>query len=405
MSDNTLIKEITNADSDVAQKILSALRQQNDLYSALLQKVGSTPSTEGNEEKKIKSSRFNFTKKEIKLMPRLKDFHIRIKNDKYYEIRYRKHGYNVSFSSTDFEKAKQKAFAWLSAFEHEIYAGYKFTVLSKTEDDDFFFNKQMPFKTFADNYLNTIKKKSVKENTFKDLINKYKNNIEPIYGKMPICKIRPYFIQSHMDKLHDKTPRLCETVKGLLNNIFGYAVDNGILKINPMKSVFVQKHERQVGQALTYEEEKRFIEAIKGNRHEFVYLKMLYSGVRPCEINFVAEDKENNVISVKNGKLKSYQKEKYRIIPIFPLYKPYADIKCERVNTEKLSNEFRTLCPNHALKDLRHTFTSRARECGIDNELVAVWTGHSLGNITSRVYTHFSDAFQQREAKKLTYKV
>ena len=54
-------------------------------------------------------------------------------------------------------------------------------------------------------------------------------------------------------------------------------------------------------------------------------------------------------------------------------------------------------------KDLRHTFTIRARECGIDNELVAVWTGPSLGNITSSVYTHFSMEHQQKEAKKVVY--
>ena len=71
----------------------------------------------------------------------------------------------------------------------------------------------------------------------------------------------------------------------------------------------------------------------------------------------------------------------------------------ERVITE----EFSALCPNHTLKDLRHTFTTRARECGIDNELVAVWTRHSLGNITSSVYTHFSMEFQKEQAVKLKY--
>ena len=69
----------------------------------------------------------------------------------------------------------------------------------------------------------------------------------------------------------------------------------------------------------------------------------------------------------------------------------------------KLCEEFKRFLPNHTLKDLRHTFTTRARECGIDNELVAVWTGHSLGNITSKVYTHFSIEFQQEQAKKLVY--
>ena len=75
----------------------------------------------------------------------------------------------------------------------------------------------------------------------------------------------------------------------------------------------------------------------------------------------------------------------------------------EKANLEQLRLEFKKYCPNNTLKDLRHTFTTRARECGIDNELVSVWTGHSLGNITASVYTHFSNEFQQEQAKKVEY--
>ncbi len=64
-------------------------------------------------------------------MPRLKDFKIRIKNNRYYEIRFRRYGYNVSFSSTNFEVAKRKAFEWLSTFEEQIKPQVHFTVISK----------------------------------------------------------------------------------------------------------------------------------------------------------------------------------------------------------------------------------------------------------------------------------
>ena len=96
----------------------------------------------------------------------------------------------------------------------------------------------------------------------------------------------------------------------------------------------------------------------------------------------------------------SYQKNYYRTIPIFPLYKRTLRLSpLGKYQHNKLCEEFKRFLPNHTLKDLRHTFTTRARECGIDNELVAVWTGHSLGNITSSVYTHFSIEFQQEQAK------
>ena len=131
---------------------------------------------------------------------------------------------------------------------------------------------------------------------------------------------------------------------------------------------------------------------------------MLYSGVRPSEVFEITEDMEHNTLIIKNSKLKSYQKEKYRTVPIFPKYFRILDnpIK-QKANLEQLRIEFKNFCPNNTMKDLRHTFTTRARECGIDNELVAVWTGHSLGNITSKVYTHFSMEHKQKQAKRLIY--
>ena len=131
---------------------------------------------------------------------------------------------------------------------------------------------------------------------------------------------------------------------------------------------------------------------------------MLYSGVRPTEVITIQEDFANNTITVKNSKLKSYQKNLYRTIPMFPKYRnSIRNCNLEKASLEQLRIEFKKYCPDNTLKDLRHTFTTRARECGIDNELVAVWTGHSLGNITSSVYTHFSNEFQQEQAKKLNY--
>ncbi|MBQ0099215.1 MAG: hypothetical protein KBS91_01545, partial [Firmicutes bacterium] len=74
-----------------------------------------------------------------------------------------------------------------------------------------------------------------------------------------------------------------------------------------------------------------------------------------------------------------------------------------KTNEQALRKEFKKYCPSKTLKDLRHTFITRARECGVENELVAIWTGHSLGNITSSVYTHFSMSYQQEKALKINY--
>ena len=388
-------------ESDLLSNVLKAMKEQTDVCKKLLEKSGTAID---KRERNLKSGKLNFTNKEIKQMPRLKDFKIRIKNDKYYEIRFRRYGYNVSFSSKDFEEAKRKAFEWLGRFEEQIKPQVHFTILSKSESEYFSASKNVMFKTFATDYIYNVRKKRVKELTFTTYKNYYEAEILPVYGKMRLAEIKPYMIQKQLDKLHDVKPRTCEDVKMLLNGIFQYAVDNGILDRNPMKAVYVEKHERKNGEALTYEQERKFVRDIRGTKNEWVYLKMLYSGVRPCEISGIVENVENNTLTIKNGKLKSYQKNKTRTIPIFPKYKetlshPIRDF----IYLPDLRNDFKKYLPNNNLKDLRHTFTSRARECGIDNELVAVWTGHSLGNITSSVYTHFSNEFQQTQALKLKY--
>ena len=336
-------------------------------------------------------------------MPRLKDFSIRQKENGVYEIRFRRYGYNESFSSKDFSVAKQKAFTWLSEFESQIKPNVHFTVLSKTENEQFSGGKKIVFKQFADEYLYGIKKKKVKPTTFNSYRINYVNYILPVYGKLSLGEIKPIFIQNHLDRINEKTPRACEDVKMLLNNIFEYALNNGVIDRNPIKAVYIAKHERKNGLALSVEQEREFVRKINGSKYENYFLKMLYSGVRPTEVFTVQEDINNNTLTIKNSKLKNYQKNFYRTIPIFPKYKSIKTFTLEKANLEQLRLEFKKYCPNNTLKDLRHTFTTRARECGIDNELVSVWTGHSLGNITASVYTHFSNEFQQEQAKKLVY--
>ncbi len=342
-----------------------------------------------------------FLEKDIRKMPRLKDFKIRIMKGKYYEIRFRRYGYDMSFSSKSLELAKQKAFAWLKIFEQEIQMNHNFAVVREKEKPTN--KKNTIFGPFALSYMENVKKRMVKANTYQNLCNAFKLHILAKFKSVPIKEITPIVLQTYLSKLHDEKPRLCETIKTLLNNIFDYAVNNEIITKNPIKAVYIPKHYRTTGQALTRQEEKAFIEKIKGHRFEETYLKMLYSGVRPCEVNTIEESLLDETIKIENGKLKNYQKNKHRILPMFPMYKLYATGKPKKVSQQKLGDEFGELCPNHTLKDLRHTFTTRARECGVDNELVAVWTGHSLGNITSSVYTHFSMEFQKEQAEKLIY--
>lgn len=191
----------------------------------------------------------------------------------------------------------------------------------------------------------------------------------------------------------------------MLNEFFNFAVDMAVIKNNPMKIVYLEPYQRKNGVALLPDEEKKFVQDIKGTKYEFVFLKFLYSGVRSGEFVGMTENIEDNTLPIKNGKLKAWQKNLFRTIPMSPMYqKTLGKINTHDViNIDDVNKELKKYLPEHSLKDLRHTFTTRARECGVDNELVAIWTGHSLSNITSSVYTHFSMSFQQEQAKRMEY--
>ena len=74
------------------------------------------------------------------------------------------------------------------------------------------------------------------------------------------------------------------------------------------------------------------------------------------------------------------------------------------ISGDKLTQRFPDFAPGHHLHELRHTFITRAQECGIPRELVSLWAGHKADNtMTSNVYTHFSDEFQLQEIQKFDY--
>lgn len=364
------------------------------------------PNEASQLDKDEKSLVLNFTQKELKSMPRLKDCTIRKKKNGIYEIRYRKHKYNVSFSSKSLTVAKEKAQEWLALYNQELdnKEYFKIVKLDKTVDT---YSNQVIFSTFASDYLKKIKKPRLKPNTFKSYMHRFRKYILPYFGKYRIAEIQPSFIQPYLDSIKKRAPRLCEDIVMLLNGIFNYALDNAIIPRNPMKAVYIEKHEREHGLALTIDEEKQFLERIKGSEEELVYVVTLFAGLRRCEIKSATFNIEDNTITIKNGKLKNYQKNYYRIVPIYPKFKSYlsrlASENWKKYVTNAYLAKFPTLCPNHKLKDLRHTFTTRAKSCEIKDEVVSLWTGHSLKSITERVYTHYSMEYMQKQAKKLNY--
>ena len=354
---------------------------------------------QSNVALKLKRKKQNcqvWTAKEINEMPYLKDLKYRITKDGIHQFRYRRDGYNISFNSKSFDVAKKKAYDFIKSLK---------TIIQNSADVAY--GKTLDYVAQA--WIN-LKKAHSDKHTWYSYEGIYENHIKPIFGKRSVKSILPLDLQPFFDKLFEEKGRTCESAKIVMNGIFKYAMANRLCTTNPMDGVIIEKHFRTPGKTLTAEQLSRFKAKMSlEGKYGLAGLIILYTGIRGAELCSLTFDWAAGTFAVKNAKLKKSQKSNpdnlYRTVPIFPaLYKLKDRIQSEDwiISPTRLTNKFKLHWSENTVKDLRHTFSSKARESGIDNELVNVWMGHAPGtNLTANTYTHFSMEFQIEQAKKM----
>ena len=135
-------------------------------------------------------------------------------------------------------------------------------------------------------------------------------------------------------------------------------------------------------------------------------LFLLYTGARRSEL--ASARIEGDFISVICAKIRKGFRERRRLIPITPMLARWLSgmdiVRLNAVRPGALTQAMKRLMPAHHLHELRHTFITRCRECGVPREVVSVWAGHAADNTqTSNVYTHFSPEYMKKEAQKVIY--
>lgn len=333
-----------------------------------------------------------YSKEEIESMPRLKDGHFRITPDGYHQVRYRRDGYDIQFTSKDLKTVKKKFCEWAKSVRDERKAAQ----LPK---------KSQIFSDFAERYFASVKIANVEKCTYDTQHRALELHILPKIGNMTFRQITPLTCQEVLNGLlSEGKGRTAEMVKCILNEIMRAAVGEKIITESPMNFVKIPRHVRQNGTALTVEEVRRFAAACATSPYRKLFMLYLYTGIRRNELHSVRI--EGGFVIVACGKRRKGQRQKYRKIPIAPALHPFLPLSESdlAVNNDVLTGNFKKLCPDHHLYDLRHTFTTRCQECGIAKPLVDLWTGHSDNrDMTASVYTHFSEEYQLREIKKLEF--
>lgn len=381
-------------------EVLTITNELNDCISRLLEAERRADiSTQKNE--KTVTGFLKFTNEEVSKMPKTfrKEFradgctaHIRKiqsgKNTYCYEIRYRKNGYNISASSTSIATAKEK-------FIDAIKSAKSGQICEKMK-------VPQKFNDFLEYYFENFRKRKVSELTYKFDFQRYKRYLQPHFEGMLLKNITPQYCQILLDSIkeqgHGKT---ADEIYSLMNVTFKSAIAHGIIERNPLNIVLHVQHERTSGKALSIEEEKILINSVKGTNYFIAVVIALYTGLRPNELQ-TAKIESGFIVAV-NSKRKN-RKIEYKKIPISPMLAPYLEgikeLKFPSYNRLRL--KVSEILPTHKLYDLRTTFYTRCRTCGVADAALNEFMGHAEGKLRD-AYTDLPDDYLLQEGAKIKY--
>ncbi len=303
-----------------------------------------------------------------------------------YEVRYRRHGYNISVSATSLPIVKAR---FIEALKH-----------SKPIEKTMFNGIPTSFNEFSMYYFENYRKRRVAVQTYKNDIWRYEKYLIPVFNSIPIKTITPLMCQKLIDDIVNQGKgKTALEIFSLLNVIFKMAIRHELIRSNPLDIVFLPSHERKHGKALTVDEERKLLSETTNTPYQLMFAIALYTGMRPNEFKTARID--GNFIKCLNSKQKD-SKEHFKKIPIIAPLRPYLEGVTELsfYLAEPMRRIMREILPGHILYDLRTTFYTRCQECGVSEVARNLFVGHTLKGLAS-TYTDVSDEYLLSEAEKL----
>lgn len=273
------------------------------------------------------------------------------------------------------------------------------------------------FKLWSDDVFHRLSKHSITK--YKVVMNKHLE---------PIAHMRMADVKFHNLNLliKGKTYPVQYDIKTTLSSLYKWCIPREIVTANLAASLVLDptvKAKKLERKLFTQDEIQYLWDNVDTLPNADIMLILLYTGMRIDELLKI-ETKDvflNGEYSYMVGGNKKYDKEKnliQRIIPIHPAIKPLIKKRqnptkylflSERGKPITYNNFVKTylpeLAPNHTCHDTRHTFISRMVELDAHPVYLKVIVGHSLRDVTSKVYTHVATSSLYNEVRKLDYNV
>ena len=197
-------------------------------------------------------------------------------------ISQRSDGFYVGRFTTKYGQRKQKLFRklqecrqWLADSQYQ------------DEHSNLNFPKEMTVKAWFDYWI-SMKKRTVRPNTVRNYTERYERNIDPVIGKLILSEVKPIQCQMIMNRMADegyRTSTIYQTRIALFN-MLDYAYQNDVIMKNPCNGMIKSDIGKptQKKEALTLEQQKRFVRGIAGNAYEYQYKFLLQTGLRTGEL-------------------------------------------------------------------------------------------------------------------------
>ena len=376
-------------------------------------------------------------------------------------IRMKPNGsYEARYSYTDETTGKRINKSVYAPTQSEVKRKLKELIkqIEDNENDDLYVKPNtLTFGEWLDTWMNEYKKNSVRPATYSSYDNNIKLHIRPALGNIEIQKMRPDHVQTLLNSLtrgNTKKPALAPwtvlKVKNIISGALEQAIRNQIIPYNPAKAAIPPKLKQREIRVLSQDEQKQFIEAVKGHRLEALYILALATGMRRGElmaITWDCVDWENNQIAVKGSisRIKDpdtnitelrYSEPKTksgrRYIPILPNMKPillkHKDqqeeeksqagsawnkrnlVFCSNVGTPLEPRRIATTMnkitdkaglPRFTFHALRHSFATRMLEANVPAKVVQDVLGHSDVTLTLNTYSHVMGSTAHDQMSKI----
>ena len=313
-------------------------------------------------------------------------------------------------------------------------------------------DKNMTLDEWFDIWLSTCKK-NCRSSTKGSYITHYKR-IQEELGWRKLTSLNLIVMQEAFNKL--KTDNARKNSKKILVDMLNKAVDTDLLVKNVAKQIntVIAKEEKKERRVLTIRETELFLEQAKGTFYENLFILALETGLRVGELSALQWediDFKKKVIHVKHTLCYFSKNGKYvfemhdtktnngkRTIPLTA--KAINSLKCQKLQKQEIilkgktaKEEFQNLvfvtknnqptqqflitqCMQLVIQNinkagidfspftlhtLRHTFATRAIECGMNPKTLQKLLGHGTLQMTMDLYCHVTDVihFESRQWK------